>query len=72
MCRWLYFLFHTKIFLEMVNKFIILDMNNEKKEPNEDRRKMLRQAHEAIKLLPDNKLKEYKDNLQRDAGVKFR
>lgn len=56
----------------MVNKFIILDMNNEKKEPNEDRRKMLRQAHEAIKLLPDNKLKEYKDNLQRDAGVKFR
>lgn len=56
----------------MINKFIILDMNKDSKEPNEDRRKMLRQAHEAIKLLPDDKLKEYRDKAQRDAGVKFR
>ena len=50
----------------------ILAMQNDKKEPNEDRRKMLRQAHEAIKLLPDDKLKEYRDKAQRDANIKFR
>lgn len=47
-------------------------MQTDKKEQNEDRRKMLRQTHEAIKLLPDEKLKEYRDNLQRDANIKFR
>ena len=37
-----------------------------------ERRKMLRQAIEAIKVLPDNKLKIITPELQKEAGVKFR
>ncbi len=47
-------------------------MDYKKTEPNEERRKLLRQAHEAIKVMPNEKLKENVEKLQRDAGVKFR
>ena len=63
---------NIKKYLDISKFYFILAMQNEKKERNEDRRKMLRQTHEAIKLLPDEKLKEYRDNLQRDANIKFR
>lgn len=58
--------------MDITKFYFILAMQNDKKEPNEDRRKMLRQAHEAIKLLSDDKLKEYRDKAQRDANIKFR
>jgi hypothetical protein len=35
-----------------------------------ERRKLLRQAIEAIKVMPDNKLKIYTPELQREAGTK--
>lgn len=47
-------------------------MDYKKTEPSEERRKLLRQAHEAIKVMPNEKLKENVEKLQRDAGVKFR
>lgn len=53
--------------------FPILVLDYKRKEPDDgERRKLLRQAHEAIKILTDDKLKENVDKLQRDAGIKFR
>jgi hypothetical protein len=37
-----------------------------------ERKKLLRQAIEAVKVMPTNKLKIYAPELQREAGTKFK
>lgn len=56
----------------MKNRYLNRALTTVAGERNEKRSKMLRQTYEAIKILPDEKLKEYRDNLQRDSGIKFR
>jgi hypothetical protein len=43
---------------------------NKTLEANPERRKLLRQALEAVKALPTNKLKVYTPELQKQAGIK--
>lgn len=56
----------------MQNRYLNRALTSSTEEERKERSRLLRQTYEAIKVLPTEKVREYRDKSQNDAGIKFR